>query len=95
MSGPFKMKYNNSSFPFKSPMKKADGLEMPPPSRGFNRPEVPSGNISTYHSDKEGENLETGKRKVDLMHHITGVRKNPSGKKTEKSRTDYLKSLDK
>jgi len=75
-------------------IKTADGLEPSPPSRGFNRPDVPSGNVSTYHSDKESENLETGKRKVDLIHHTTGVRTNPSGKKTEKSRTDYLKSLD-
>ncbi len=93
MSGPFKMKYNNSAFPFKSPMKKADGLGSIAPLDTSN-PKVPSGRISTHDNDKESENLKTGKRKVDLMHHITGVRKNPSGKKTEKSRTDYLKSLD-
>ena len=36
-----------------------------------------------------------GKSKVDLMQHVTGVSKNPTGKKIEKKRTDYLKSLDK
>ena len=35
-----------------------------------------------------------GKSKVDLMHHVTGVNKNSTGKKIETKRTDYLKSLD-
>jgi len=41
------------------------------------------------------QNLKTGKKKVDLIQHTTGVSKNPTGKKIEKRRTDYLKSLDK
>jgi len=39
--------------------------------------------------------VKIGKKKVDLMQHVTGVSKNPTGKKIEKRRTDYLKSLDK
>ena len=35
-----------------------------------------------------------GKSKVDYMQHVTGVNKNTTGKKIEKGRTDYLKSLD-
>jgi len=69
------------------------------PKRSNDR-SVPSGSISAKTS-KEARNdanakktLKRGKAKVDYMQHTTGVNKNPTGKKIEKRRTDYLKSLD-
>ena len=48
--------------------------------------------IEKYKGEKT---LKKGQKKLDYIHHITGIRTNPTGEEIEKKRTDYLESLNK
>ena len=95
-SGPFKMMGS-------SPAKQQSLRKYDIPGEE-GTPEGESLETSLSKAEKEGKakferqkgrvTAKSGKSKVDYMQHVTGVNKNPTGKKIEKRRTDYLKSLD-
>ena len=68
MSGPFKLKYNNSAFPFRSPLldngkKKGEGFMHPP----YKKPVGPTEKPHYVHGYKNFESILTklNKNKVD------------------------------
>ena len=44
---------------------------------------------------KDEKTLKKGQKKLDYIHHTTGIRTNPTGEKIEAKRKKYLESLNK